>query len=91
MTAFQNDLRHFEKLNTQVLGVSPDTMKSHREFAERYGLTFPLIADERGGLARLYGPGRVTFIIDKAGVVRFIHKGVPDNRVLLNELEKLRE
>ncbi len=91
MTAFQNDLRHFEKLNTQVLGVSPDTLGTHREFAERYGLNFPLIADEKGALTRLYGPGRVTFIIDKGGIIRFIHKGVPDNRVLLNELEKLRE
>jgi len=91
MTAFQRDLKTFEKLNTQVLGVSHDTLKTHQDFAEKYGLTFPLISDEKGQLVRLYGPGRLTYIIDKAGIIRFIYKGVPDNRVLLEELEKLRE
>jgi peroxiredoxin len=91
MTAFQLDLKKFEKLNTQVLGVSPDSLKTHMEFCEKYGITFPLISDEKGEIVKLYGPGRVTFIINKAGVIRFIQKGVPDNRVLLDELEKLRE
>lgn len=92
MTAFQRDLKNFEKLNTQVLGVSSDSVATHQEFSEKYGLRFPLIADEKGKLATLYGrPGRAAFIIDKKGIVRFVHKGVPDNRVLLDELEKLRE
>lgn len=92
MTAFQRDLKNFEKYNTQVLGVSPDPVKTHQEFADKYDLRFPLISDEKGEIARLYGdPGRVTYIINKAGVIRFVHKGVPDNRVLFDELEKLRE
>jgi len=85
------DLKKFEKLNTQVLGVSPDTLKTHQRFTEKYDLHFPLIADEQGAIARLYAPGRITFIIDKAGIIRWIRKGVPNTRVLLDELEKLRE
>ena len=42
-----------------------------------------------GEVQKRYAPGRVTFIIDKAGIIRFIQKGVPDNKVLLKELEKL--
>jgi len=89
MQAFQNDLARFEKLNAQVLGVSPDSVATHIEFAKKYGLKFPLLADEQGQMQKLYAPGRVTFLIDKAGVVRFIQKGIPDNKVLLKELAKL--
>lgn len=88
MQAFQNDLARFEKLNTQVLGVSPDSVATHIEFAKKYGLKFPLLADEQGQMQKLYAPGRVTFIIDKNGVVRLIQKGIPDNKVLLKELAK---
>jgi peroxiredoxin Q/BCP len=91
MTAFQMDLKKFEKLNTQVLGVSPDTLKTHQQFTEKYDLHFPLIADEQGTIARLYASGRITFIINKAGIIRYIQKGVPNTSVLLEELEKLRE
>jgi len=48
-----------------------------------------LLADEQGQMQKLYAPGRVTFLIDKGGVVRFVQKGVPDNRALLKELAKL--
>jgi peroxiredoxin Q/BCP len=85
------DLKKFEKLNTQVLGVSPDTLKTHLRFTEKYDLHFPLIADDQGMIARLYAPGRITFIINKAGIIRYIQKGVPSTSVLLEELEKLRE
>ena len=89
MQAFQDDLARFEKLNAQVLGVSPDSVATHIEFAKKYGLKFPLLADEQGQMQKLYAPGRVTFLIDKNGVVRFIQKGIPDNKVLLKELAGL--
>lgn len=89
MQAFQNDLARFEKLNAQVLGVSPDSVATHIEFAKKYGLKFPLLADEQGNMQKLYASGRITFIIDKDGVVRFIQKGIPNNKKLLKELAKL--
>lgn len=89
MLAFQRDLSRFEGLNAQVLGVSPDSPVTHDEFRAKHGITFPLISDEKGEVQKKYAPGRITFIIDRAGVVRFIQKGVPDNALLLRELEKL--
>lgn len=89
MQAFQNDLARFEKLNAQVLGVSPDDVATHSEFAKKYSLKFPLLADEQGQIQKQYAPGRVTFIIDKNGVVRFVQHGVPKNKDLLKELSKL--
>jgi len=89
MQVFQDDLQRFEMLNAQVLGVSPDSLSTHNEFGEKYGLKFPLIADEKGEIQKLYAPGRVTFIIDKTGTIRFIQNGVPDNEVILKKLSEL--
>lgn len=88
MQAFQNDIARFEKLNAQVLGVSGDTLETHREFAEKLDLSFPLLVDD-GSIRKLYGSGRITYIIDQAGNVRYLHKGMPDNERLLRELENL--
>ena len=48
MQAFQRDLDKFEKLNAQVLGVSPDSIATHEEFSTKNGLQYPLVADEAG-------------------------------------------
>src|SRR5579859_2602351 len=69
-----------------VLGVSKDSVKSHQQFADKYGLSFPLLADTETTVSQLYGSygersnyGRTymavlrkTFLIDKDGVVRKI-------------------
>lgn len=77
-----------------VLGVSADSVESHQQFAEKYGLSFPLLADtdttvsqqydvwkEKNMYGRKYlGVNRETFLIDKEGVVRKIwHKVKPDD------------
>ena len=88
MEAFQGDIARFEKLNAQVLGVSSDTLKTHRDFVEKLGLSFPLIADD-GAIRKLYGGGRITYLIDQSGIIRFFHKGMPDNNTLLREISNL--
>ena len=88
MQAFQRDLEQFEKLHAQVLGVSGDSLDTHRKFSDKYDISFPLIADD-GQLRKLYGSGRVTYIIDSTGTVQHVAKGVPDNWELLAEIKKL--
>jgi thioredoxin-dependent peroxiredoxin len=90
MQAFQADLDAFEALGAQVLGVSGDTVETHRRFAEQHGIRFPLIADADGKIARKYPGGRVTYVIDRAGIVRFVMKGMPDNERLLEALGGLK-
>ena len=66
------------EMGAEVIGVSSDTAESHKSFGEKCGVKFPLLSDRGGRVRNLYGvktsfgfvPGRVTFIIDKAGVVR---------------------
>ena len=88
MQAFQDDIARFEKLNAQVLGVSSDTLETHRDFVEELGLSFPLIADD-GDIRKLYGGGRSTYLIDQSGIIRFLHKGMPNNDMLLREISDL--
>jgi len=76
-------------LDAQIIGVSTDSMETHRKFANENGIDFPLISDEEKTIKKLYGWGRVTYLIDKSGVVRFVQKGVPKNQDFLNELKQL--
>lgn len=48
-------LPQFGKLNTAVLGISRDGLKKHQKFSEKYGLNFPLGADEDGSICEKYG------------------------------------
>jgi len=90
MGAFGRDIAEFERLDAQVLGVSPDSVESHKKFAKKVGATFPLLTDKDKKVRAMYGSGRITFIIDKQGIVRHIVKGMPDNKELLKELRKLK-
>ena len=89
MQAFQADIAAFERLNTQVLGVSPDDVATHKRFAASLNLTFPLVSDPGGKIQAQYGQGRIAFFIDTKGVVRLIVEGMPDNRKVLADIERL--
>ena len=90
MQAFQADLARFESLNAQVLGVSPDSVTTHRKFSEALGLRFPLVADQDGAIQKRYASGRITYLIDRNGIIRFIQEGMPRNDDFVKELQRLR-
>jgi peroxiredoxin Q/BCP len=82
--AFQDARKSLQKAGATVVGVSPDSLESHRKFAAAHGLKFPLLADPEAKVARAYGAFgekvmygkkvkgmiRSTFVIDGKGVVR---------------------
>jgi peroxiredoxin Q/BCP len=76
--AFRDRHPEFLAAGATVLGVSPDSPESHRRFASRHGLPFTLLSDPERRVFRLFGvadvfglaPGRETFVVDAAGVVR---------------------
>jgi peroxiredoxin Q/BCP len=93
----------FTSLGAEVLGVSSGTLESHKSFATHHGLPFLLLSDEDDKAIELYGvpstmgiiPGRVTYIIDKKGIVRHIfssqfqpEKQIEEALKVLEELEK---
>jgi len=84
--AFNNDIALLQSLDVQVFGVSVDTVESHAEFANKYSLQFPLLADVGGKTAAEYdsltkiGPlklaKRHTFIINPQGMLAKIYRSV---------------
>ena len=89
MAAFQKDIEAFERRDTQVLGVSPDDLETHKRFAESLSLTFPLLVDPGKKIQAQYGPGRISFLIDKEGVILYVEKGMPDNQRILKKIDEL--
>ncbi len=89
MQAFQRDLEKFEKLDAQVLAVSSDSIETHIKFSKEYNFKFPLLSDENKTIKKLYGTERITYLIDKKGIIRYIQKGIPNNDDFLRALEKL--
>lgn len=77
---FRDDYTQFQKDNAVVIGISSQSVKSHREFAEKYNLPFTLLSDTNNKVRKLFGvknvmgsiPGRETFVIDKQGKVVYI-------------------
>lgn len=78
--SFRDSYEVFKEAGAEVVGVSSDSEESHQKFASKYQLPFILLSDKKGELRKQYGvpstlgvlPGRVTYVIDKQGVVRHI-------------------
>lgn len=78
--SFRDSYEDFVKAGAEVIGVSGDSVEKHQSFAQHHRLPFTLLADEGNALRKAYGvpatlwilPGRVTYVIDKTGVVRHV-------------------
>lgn len=100
--AFRDDYKVINAHDTQVLGISVDTSESHAEFAEKYNLPFPLLADKQGHVAKRYQAltslgfikfaKRHTFIIDPSGIIKMIYRKVDvttHSEQIIADLKKL--
>jgi peroxiredoxin Q/BCP len=88
--AFRDDYSAYQEAGALILGVSPDSVKSHVKFKEKFGLPFPLLADEDHKVCELYGAWgpkkfmgreydgvlRTTFIIDAEGNIARVFENV---------------
>src|SRR5690348_2776018 len=79
---FVNDMKQFETLDAEVLGVSVDSVWSHKAFADKMGIKYSLLADfhPKGAMSEKYGvyladkgiTGRAIVIVNKAGNVAWV-------------------
>jgi len=76
-----------EGLNTQVMGISGDSLDTVKRFAGEFGITYPLVSDRGGAIKKLYSGERINYLIDKTGTIRLIVRGVPDNRVIIDKIK----
>ncbi|MDX5443619.1 MAG: peroxiredoxin [Hymenobacteraceae bacterium] len=78
--AFRDQYEDFKEQGAEVVGVSTDSASSHTGFIGKHNLPFRLVSDVKGKVRKLYGvpkflgliTGRVTFVIDKQGVIRYV-------------------
>jgi len=95
---FRDQYQAFKDQGAEVIGISSDSVEKHREFALKYSLPFTILSDNNGKVRKLYGvpssigilPGRVTYIIDRKGIVRYIFSSQLHVKEHVNKaLEKL--
>jgi peroxiredoxin Q/BCP len=94
--SFRDSYAELTNLGAEVLGVSGQSVESHKSFATHYGLPFILLSDQDNKVRKLYGvpssmgiiPGRVTYIIDKQGVVRHIFSSQTHTQQHVEEAKK---
>jgi peroxiredoxin len=101
---FVNEMKQFETLDAQVLGVSVDSAWSHKAYAEKMGIKYPLLADfqPRGAMAEKYGvfladkgiTGRAIAIVNKAGNIAWLKNYdipvVPDLKEVASALAQVK-
>ena len=102
---FRDNIKNFEKLDTVVLGISRDKLKTHENFKKKHELPFELLADEDEAVCNLFGVmkekkmfgktvhgiERSTFIIDESGKIAFMWRKVKVPGHVEEVLEKVKE
>ncbi len=100
---FRDDYSEYQKSGVTILGVSPDSVKSHVKFKEKYQLPFPLLADEGHKICDAYGVWgpkklmgrdyegvlRTTFLIDKQGSIAHVFENVRPSEHSVEVLKEL--
>ncbi len=98
--SFRDVHEEFAQAGAAVIGVSADSLDRHRAFAAKHGLPFLLVSDEDGTLRKAYRvpktlgllPGRVTYVIDKQGIVRHVFSALfSADRHVTEALEVVRQ
>ena len=103
--SFRDDFPKFVKSGSVILGVSPDSVKSHKKFSEKYNLVFDLLADEEKKVVDKYGVWkeksmygrkymgveRTTYIIDEKGKIKKIFNKVKVDGHNLEVFEALKD
>ena len=95
--AFRDSYEIFQEAGAEVIGISADTPTSHQQFATKYRLPFTLLSDTDNQVRKLYGvpatlfilPGRVTYVIDRQGIVRHVFDSQLDFNAHVQEALKV--
>ena len=76
---FRDQYEIFNEADAMIIGISSQSVESHKKFAEKYKLSFTLLSDENSIIRKMFGafsfgivPGRVTYVVDKKGIVKYI-------------------
>jgi peroxiredoxin Q/BCP len=96
---FRDYKNQFDDMNTEIVGISTNSLKSHQKFIDKYDLNFTLLSDSKNLLCSACGVGglgtksakRTTFLVDKKGKIRHIWEKVSVKGHAEDVLEKIKE
>ncbi len=97
--AFREMHEAFQKEGAEIFGISGDSMESHKKFAMEHELPFTLLSDPDNKVRDMFGAyglahvtGRVTYVVDKKGVIRMVFSSnVQPKEHVERSIEKVRE
>ena len=97
--SFRDHYEDFLQLGAEVIGISSDGVKSHQKFAARHKLPFVLLSDSKKKVQRLFKlpkilfgfyTKRITFVIDKDGLVSYVHSSLMPDTHIKKALQQLK-
>ena len=80
--AFRDNSDAFLKKDAKIIGISSQSVASHKEFADHHKLPFVLLSDQDNNVHKLFGvstspmPDRVTFVVDKTGTIVYCYESI---------------
>jgi thioredoxin-dependent peroxiredoxin len=97
--AFREMYEAFQKEGAEVFGISGDSVESHKKFVVEHELPFTLLSDENNKVRDMFGAygvghtlGRVTYVVDKKGIIRMIFSSQLQPKKHIDEsISKVRE
>lgn len=98
LCALRDDLTQLNNLNTQVLGVNPDSLASHERFVAAQNYNFPILVDDGSTITRAYGAAkpeggiqRTVYVVGPDGTVVFAEQGMPTDENLMLAIRNHRD
>ena len=98
--SFRDQYEDFKDLGAEVIGISSDTVALHLKFSKQYKLPFILLSDYDKKIRKLFGvptgmfgllPGRVTYVLDKKGIVQMIFDSMLAGKHIPKALEAIKK
>mgnify|MGYP003646236171 FL=1 len=98
--SFRDQYEEFTELGAEVIGISSDSVDSHKDFAKEHQLPFILLSDSDKKIKTLFGvpaalfgllPGRVTYVVDKNGLITLIFNSIKGQNHIVKALESIKK
>ncbi|RXR20373.1 peroxiredoxin [Flavobacterium amnicola] len=95
----RDQYEEFKAIGAEVIGISGDSVPAHKKFASKYDLPFILLSDADKSLRKLFGvksnmmgllPGRVTYVVDKKGIIQMVFDDMNATNHLDKTVEKVK-
>ncbi len=92
---FRDQYEVFKQADAKIIGISGQSVQSHKDFADKYHLPFTLLADEGNVVRKKFGvrvspiPGRVTFVVDKTGHVVYVFDSLSEPEKHVHEAMRI--